>query len=180
MPKPGSEGHGKSGHLSDRFRRKAPRRYFTFSLTSQYITIWQLKLQVRACGTYANELQLYIEASTRLLQLVQRPRQLQLYSTLQLYISSCTGTSVRKSGIGSFQFVPFGYTVVYCAVTSSFSQTPSYASFLLGKTEERLGFFNTQYLDRKNGVLQSARQKKLLKFRHLRLQKFRHLFWPGS
>ena len=30
MPKPGSEGHGKSGHLSDRLRRKAPRRYFTF------------------------------------------------------------------------------------------------------------------------------------------------------
>ena len=32
MPKPGSEGHGKSGHLSDRLRRKAPRRYFTFTL----------------------------------------------------------------------------------------------------------------------------------------------------
>ena len=32
MPKPGSEGHGKSGHLSDRFRQKAPRRYFTFTL----------------------------------------------------------------------------------------------------------------------------------------------------
>ena len=31
MPKPGSEGHGKSGHLSDPLRRKAPRRYFTFS-----------------------------------------------------------------------------------------------------------------------------------------------------
>ena len=30
MPKPGSEGHGKSGHLSDRLRRKAPLRYFTF------------------------------------------------------------------------------------------------------------------------------------------------------
>ena len=32
MPKPGSEGHGKSGHLSDRLRRKAPRRYFTLPL----------------------------------------------------------------------------------------------------------------------------------------------------
>ena len=31
MPKPGSEGHGKSGHLSDRLRRKAPRRYFTLA-----------------------------------------------------------------------------------------------------------------------------------------------------
>ena len=31
MPKPGSKGHGKSGHLSDRLRRKAPWRYFTFS-----------------------------------------------------------------------------------------------------------------------------------------------------
>ena len=33
MPKPGSEGHGKSGHLSDRLRRKAPRRYFTFTFS---------------------------------------------------------------------------------------------------------------------------------------------------
>ena len=33
MPKAGSEGHGKSGHLSDRLRRKAPRRYFTFAFT---------------------------------------------------------------------------------------------------------------------------------------------------
>ena len=33
MPKLGSEGHGKSGHLSDRLRRKAPRRYFTFTFT---------------------------------------------------------------------------------------------------------------------------------------------------
>ena len=30
--KPDSEGHGKSGHLSERLRRKAPRRYFTFTL----------------------------------------------------------------------------------------------------------------------------------------------------
>ena len=35
MPKPGSEGHGKSGHLSDRLRRKAPQRYFTFSAKAQ-------------------------------------------------------------------------------------------------------------------------------------------------
>ena len=33
MPKPGSEGHGKSGHLSDRLRRKATRRYFTFTFS---------------------------------------------------------------------------------------------------------------------------------------------------
>ena len=33
MPKPGSEGHGKSGHLSDRLSQKAPRRYFTFYFT---------------------------------------------------------------------------------------------------------------------------------------------------
>ena len=36
MPKPGSEGHGKSGHLSDRLRQKAPRRYFSiFPLASR-------------------------------------------------------------------------------------------------------------------------------------------------
>ena len=34
MPKPGSEGHGKSGHLSDRLRQKAPRRYFTFTFST--------------------------------------------------------------------------------------------------------------------------------------------------
>ena len=32
MSKPGSKEHGKSGHLSDRFRQKAPQRYFTFLL----------------------------------------------------------------------------------------------------------------------------------------------------
>ena len=32
MPKPGSEGHGESGRLSDRLCRKAPRRYLTFTL----------------------------------------------------------------------------------------------------------------------------------------------------
>ena len=31
MSKPGSKGHGKSGHLSDRLRQKARRRYFTFT-----------------------------------------------------------------------------------------------------------------------------------------------------
>ena len=31
MPKPGSKGHGKSGHLSDRLGKKAPRRYLTFT-----------------------------------------------------------------------------------------------------------------------------------------------------
>ena len=39
MPKPGSEGHGKSGHLSDRLRRKAPRRYFTFTFSLSLIHI---------------------------------------------------------------------------------------------------------------------------------------------
>ena len=34
MPKPGSEGHGKYSHFSDRLRRKAPRRYFTFTFTN--------------------------------------------------------------------------------------------------------------------------------------------------
>ena len=33
MPQPGSKGHGKSGHLSDRLRRKAPRRYFAFTFS---------------------------------------------------------------------------------------------------------------------------------------------------
>ena len=45
MPKPGSEGHGKSGQLSDRLRRKAPRRYFTFSktdATTKYIVMKKL------------------------------------------------------------------------------------------------------------------------------------------
>ena len=37
MPKPGSEGHGKSGHLSDRLRRKAPLRYFTFSYLTKIL-----------------------------------------------------------------------------------------------------------------------------------------------
>ena len=40
MPKPGSEGHGKSGHLSDRLHRKAPRRYFTFLA----VTVVKVKL----------------------------------------------------------------------------------------------------------------------------------------
>ena len=31
MPNPGSEEHEKSGHLSDRLRRKAPQSYFTFT-----------------------------------------------------------------------------------------------------------------------------------------------------
>ena len=45
MPKLGSEGHGKSGHLSDWLRRKAPRRYFTFTFSDKgqknpfYLTI---------------------------------------------------------------------------------------------------------------------------------------------
>ena len=33
MPKPGSKGHGKSGHLSDRLHQKAPRRDFTFTFS---------------------------------------------------------------------------------------------------------------------------------------------------
>ena len=37
MPKPGSEGHGKFGHLSDRLRRKAPQRYFTFTFSSKAV-----------------------------------------------------------------------------------------------------------------------------------------------
>ena len=41
MPKPGSEGHGKSGHLSDRLRRKAPRRYFTFTFNSRKALSYQ-------------------------------------------------------------------------------------------------------------------------------------------
>ena len=34
MAKPGSKGHGKSGHLSDCPCQKAPRRYFTFTFST--------------------------------------------------------------------------------------------------------------------------------------------------
>ena len=43
MPKPGSKGHGKSGHLSKRLRQKAPQRYFTFTFTPRTVFLGQNK-----------------------------------------------------------------------------------------------------------------------------------------
>ena len=50
VPMPGSKGHGKYGPLSDRLRRKAPRRYFTFSLGSTFAML--LSLDVRKIYSY--------------------------------------------------------------------------------------------------------------------------------